>query len=162
MCFCACYYVTNIFVINTGEIMKVENGHNVKVHYKGTLSDGTEFDNSRVRGQTLDFEVGSPRLISGFNEAVLGMSKGETKTVTLEAAAAYGPVDPNAFQDIPKTEFGKDFIFEVGGMIKGRGPQGPFMAKIHEIQEDTVVLDFNHPLAGKDLTFEVEIVDVEE
>ena len=138
--------------------MKVENGHNVKVHYKGTLSDGTEFDNSRVRGQTLDFEVGSPRLISGFNEAVLGMSKGETKTVTLEAAAAYGPVDPNAFQDIPKTEFG----FEVGGMIKGRGPQGPFMAKIHEIQEETVVLDFNHPLAGKDLTFEVEIVEVEE
>jgi FKBP-type peptidyl-prolyl cis-trans isomerase 2 len=141
--------------------MKVENGHNVKVHYKGTLADGTEFDNSRARGKPLNFEVGSPRLIQGFSDAVLGMSKGETKTVTLEAESAYGPVDPNAFQDVPKTQFGEEFTFEVGGMIKGNGPQGPFLAKIHEIQDENVVLDFNHPLAGKDLTFEVELIEVE-
>ncbi len=141
--------------------MKVENGHMVKVHYRGTLEDGTEFDNSRVRGKTLDFRVGSSRLISGFNEALLGMQEGETKTVTLPAESAYGPIDPNAFQDIPKTKFGEDFIFEVGGMIKGRSPEGPFMAKIHEIQDEIVILDFNHPLAGKDLTFEVELVQLD-
>tara|TARA_R110002124_G_scaffold107574_2_gene260057 strand:+ start:935 stop:1363 length:429 start_codon:yes stop_codon:yes gene_type:complete len=141
--------------------MKVENGHSVKVHYKGTLNDGTEFDNSRARGKTLDFEVGSPRLIAGFNKAVIGMTEGETKSVTLEAEAAYGPIDPNAFQDVPRTQFGEDFKFEVGGMIKGNGPQGPFLAKIHEIQDDNIILDFNHPLAGKDLSFEIELVEVE-
>ena len=116
--------------------MKVENGHNVKVHYKGTLTDGTEFDNSKTRGQTLDFEVGSPRLIQGFSNALLGMAKGETKTVSLPAESAYGPV-------------------------RGNGPQGPFMAKIHEIQDSNVILDFNHPLAGKDLNFEIELVELE-
>ena len=142
--------------------MKVENGHNVKVHYVGTFADGTEFDNSRTRGKTLDFKVGSPGLITGFNNAVVGMTTGETKTITLEADDAYGQVNPNAFQDIPKTKFEEGFVFEVGGSVMGQGPQGPFRATIHEVQDESVVLDFNHPLAGKDLTFEVEIVEVEE
>ena len=142
--------------------MKVENGHNVKVHYVGTFADGTEFDNSRTRGKTLDFKVGSPGLITGFNNAVVGMTTGETKTITLEADDAYGQVNPNAFQDIPKTQFEEGFVFEVGGSVMGQGPQGPFRATIHEVQDESVVLDFNHPLAGKDLTFEVEIVEAEE
>ena len=142
--------------------MKVENGHNVKVHYVGTFADGTEFDNSRTRGKTLDFKVGSPGLITGFNNAVVGMTTGETKTITLEADDAYGQVNPNAFQDIPKTQFEEGFVFEVGGSVMGQGPQGPFRATIHEVQDESVVLDFNHPLAGKDLTFEVEVVEVEE
>jgi peptidylprolyl isomerase len=153
--------IQTIFLLETGDTMKVENGHNVKVHYKGTLTDGTEFDNSKTRGQTLDFEVGSPRLIQGFSNAVLGMTEGETKTISLPAESAYGPVDPHAFQDVPRTQFGEDFVFEIGGMIRGNGPQGPFMAKIHEIQDDNVVLDFNHPLAGKDLNFEIELVELE-
>tara|TARA_R110000744_G_scaffold262627_2_gene377200 strand:- start:1507 stop:1935 length:429 start_codon:yes stop_codon:yes gene_type:complete len=141
--------------------MKVENGHSVKVHYKGTLNDGTEFDNSKARGKTLDFEVGSPRLIAGFSNAVLGMIEGETKSVTLEADVAYGPVDPNAFQEVPRVQFGEDFAFEIGGMIRGNGPQGPFLAKIHEINDDNITLDYNHPLAGKDLSFEIELVEVD-
>jgi len=142
--------------------MKVENGHNVKVHYVGTLSDGTEFDNSRTRGKTLDFKVGTPGLITGFSNAVVGMTSGDTKTITLAADDAYGQVNPEAFQNIPKTQFDDDFVFEVGGAVMGQGPQGPFRATISEVQDDTVVLDFNHPLAGKELTFEVELVDVEE
>jgi FKBP-type peptidyl-prolyl cis-trans isomerase 2 len=141
--------------------MKVKNGFNVKVHYKGTLSDGTEFDNSKLRGETLDFEVGTPGLIKGFNEAVVGMTKGETKTFSLAAAEAYGQVISEAFQNVPKTQFDDDFIFEVGGAVMGQGPQGPFRATIHEIEDESVVLDFNHPLAGKDLTFQVEVVEVE-
>ena len=90
--------------------MKIKNGFNVKVHYKGTLSDGTEFDNSRLRGQTLDFEVGTPGLIKGFNDAIIGMSKGETKTFSLAADEAYGQVVSEAFQNIPKEQFGDDFV----------------------------------------------------
>lgn len=142
--------------------MKVENGHNIKVHYVGTLADGTEFDNSRTRGKTLDFKVGTPGLITGFSKAVVGMTTGETKTINLTADDAYGQVNPDAFQNVPKTQFDDDFVFEVGGAVMGQGPQGPFRATIHEVQDDSVVLDFNHPLAGKDLTFEVEVVEVEE
>jgi len=141
--------------------MKVTNGHNVKVHYKGTLTDGTEFDNSRVRDETLDFEVGSGRMIRGFNNAVVGMSVGETKTFSIAPEEAYGQRNPNAFQPVPRTAFGPDFEFLVGETIQGNGPAGPFLAKIHELQEDNVILDMNHPLAGEDLTFEVEMIAAE-
>ena len=142
--------------------MKVANGHTVSVHYKGTFPDGTEFDNSHIRGEALSFEVGSGRMIRGFNDAVVGMAKGETKTVTLKPETAYGMPEKDAFQNVPKTAFDEGFTFELGGMIKGNGPQGPFLAKIHEVKEDEVILDFNHPLAGKELNFEIEIVSVEE
>ena len=150
------------FHLQTGETMKgkVKNGNNVKVHYVGTFDDGTEFDNSRTRGQTLDFEVGSERLLPAFNEAVVGMQEGDTKSVSLEAERAYGTIDPNAFQEVPKQQFGDDFVFEVGGMIQGQTPTGPFLARIHEIQEQNITLDFNHPLAGKDLNFEIELVSI--
>mgnify|MGYP001329232804 CR=1 FL=1 len=141
--------------------MKVKNGFNVKVHYRGTFTDGTEFDNSRTRGKTLDFEVGSPGLIRGFNEAVVGMSTGETKTFSLTPEQGYGPSNPDAFQDVPKIQFEDDFVFAVGAPVMGQGPQGPFRATIHEIKDSYVVLDFNHPLAGKDITFEVELVSVD-
>ena len=142
-------------------MMKVEIGQNVKVHYKGTFKDGTEFDNSRKRGRTLDFEVGAPRMLAGFNEALLGMTEGQTKTITLGEDAAYGESNPEAFRNVPKADFGEDFVFEVGGMIKGNSPRGPFMARIHKIRENDVILDFNHPLAGKELTFEIELVSIE-
>jgi len=138
--------------------MKVTDGHNVKVHYRGTLTDGTEFDNSRVRGETLDFEVGDGRMIRGFNNAVVGMTVGETKKFTLSPEEAYGQRNPNAFQPVPRTAFGPDFEFHVGETIQGNGPAGPFLAKIHELQEENVILDMNHPLAGESLTFEVEVV----
>tara|TARA_B100001094_G_scaffold136713_1_gene132368 strand:- start:568 stop:1122 length:555 start_codon:yes stop_codon:yes gene_type:complete len=138
--------------------MKVQNGFNVKVHYKGTFTDGTEFDNSRTRGKTLDFEVGTPNLIQGFNTAVLGLTEGQSRTVTIAPDDAYGQINPEAFQNVPKVQFGADFIFEVGAAVMGQGPQGPFRATIHEVRDSDVTLDFNHPLAGKDLTFEVEVV----
>ena len=141
--------------------MKVKNGHNIHVHYRGTLSDGTEFDNSRTRGQTLKFEVGSRQLIRGFNDAVVGMKAGETKSVTLTPEQAYGPRNPQAKQSVPKKAFGPDFEFILGGTIQGNGPAGPFIAKIEEVQDTEVVLDMNHPLAGQDLNFEIEIVSIE-
>ena len=142
--------------------MKVTNGSMVKVHYKGTLSDGREFDNSHSRGQTLDFQVGSDTLIKGFNDAVIGMTEGQTKTFTILAADAYGDHNPDARTTAPKTAFPPNFDFTVGAEVMGAAPDGrPFTAKILSFEADTVTLDVNHPLAGKDLTFEVEMVEVE-
>ena len=141
--------------------MKVTNGHKVSVHYRGILSDGTEFDNSRLRGQPLSFTLGDGNMISGFNDNVLGMSIGDTKTFTLDSKSAYGSRDEQAVQNIPRSAFEPDFEFIVDEIIRGQTPDGPFVAKILSLQDDSVTLDFNHPLAGQDLTFEVELMTVE-
>jgi FKBP-type peptidyl-prolyl cis-trans isomerase 2 len=141
--------------------MKVTNGNNVSVHYKGTLNDGSEFDNSHTRGQTLDFEVGTANLLSGFNDAVLGMTVGQTKTFTLSAAEAYGDYNPDAITVAPKSAFPPDFNFTVGAQVEGTAPTGqPFLAKIKSLEGEEVTLDVNHPLAGEDLNFEVELVEI--
>ena len=141
--------------------MQVKNGNTVSVHYKGTLNDGTVFDESRPRGDTLNFTIGSGKMIRGFNDAVVGMATGETKNVTLSPEQAYGSHNPEALQLVPKQAFGEDFVFELGGMIQGNGPQGTFLAKVQEVQEENVILDMNHPLAGQALSFEIELVSVE-
>ena len=138
--------------------MTTTNGQNVSVHYRGTLEDGTEFDNSRVRGQTLDFTLGSGNMIEGFNSAIVGMTVGESKTFTLEANQAYGPRNEEAVQNVPRSSFEPGFEFVVGEIIRGQTPDGPFVAKILSAQDDTITLDFNHPLAGENLTFEVELM----
>jgi len=145
--------------------MKVKTGSNVSVHYRGTLlKDGTEFDNSRTRGQTLDFQVGVTAMISGFTDALIGMTEGQTKTVTLTPSQAYGDRDPAALQPVPKGAFGENFTqLEVGETVQGQRPDGgSFLAKVHELNEDVAVLDLNHPLAGEDLNFEIELVSVQE
>jgi len=140
--------------------MKAENGHRVSVHYRGTLIDGTEFDNSRTRGETLNFDLGSGTMIQGFNDAIVGMTVGEKTVVTLAPEEAYGPIDPEAIRPAPKSAFGTDFEFVVGEVVQGNGPQGSFLAKIHEVQDDQVLLNLNHPLAGEQLTFEIEVMEI--
>ena len=140
--------------------MKAETGHRVAVHYRGTLIDGTEFDNSRSRGETLNFDLGSGTMIQGFEAAVRGMTAGETTTVTLSPEEAYGPINHQAFQPAPKAAFGDNFEFVVGDVVQGNGPQGTFLAKIHEILDDEVMLNLNHPLAGEQLTFEIELTEI--
>ena len=135
-------------------------GNNVKVHYKGTLSDGTVFDNSYTRGEPLPFTVGTPELLGAFSEGVVGMIEGQIKTITLSPEEAYGHRREDAIQRAPKSAFGPDFVFEIGGAIQGSGPAGGFLATIQSVEEDEVVLDVNHPLAGKDLTFEIELLEV--
>ena len=136
----------------------VEVGNNVKVHYVGTLEDGTEFDNSHVRGEPMDVEVGAPGLLKAFDEAMVGMTEGQTKTITLTAEEGYGVHQPDAIQTVPKEAFGEEFEFEVGSTVQGNGPYGPFLATIQQLEESEVVLDMNHPLAGKTLNFQIEMV----
>ena len=142
--------------------MKAKNGSMVQVHYRGTLSDGTEFDNSHNRGWPLSFKVGSGQMIAGFDNACVGMTKGQVKTITLSPSEAYGDRNPTALQPVPKAAFGPDFDFEIGAAVQGNGPRGPFLAKIHALEEDKVVLDLNHPLAGQSLQFEIEMVAINE
>ena len=140
---------------------KVENGQNVSVHYVGTLDDGTEFDNSRGRGETLSFQVGSEGLISGFNEAVVGMTLGEKKNVSLEPTQAYGEVNPEAVQTTSKDVFPEDVELIEGATIVGQNQLGQeILARVEAINGDDVTLDFNHPLAGKNLNFEIELVSI--
>ena len=139
----------------------IKEGHNVKVHYKGTLTDGTEFDNSKNRGTPLEFRVGSGQVIKGFDKAVLGLGLGEVKTFTLTPEDAYGDVNPDAIHEAPRSAFPPGFNFEVGTTVQGQTATGqPMVAKIISETDDGVILDHNHPLAGESLTFEIEVIDV--
>jgi len=142
---------------------KVKKGQVVELHYVGTLDDGTEFDNSRSRNETISVEVGSGQLISGFENALTGMKQGEVKTVKLDPTDAYGDLNPNAYETVALNSFPPDFELVAGRMVQGRGPEGQsVVAKIDSVGDDSVTLDFNHPLAGKTLNFEIELVNIQE
>ena len=141
-------------------MQQVKSGDTVKVHYHGKLTDGTTFDSSEGR-EPLEFEVGSGQVISGFDTGVTGMSQGEKKTITIPVDEAYGPKQDDLFMEFPIDRFPEDMKPEVGmqlNMSNGSGQNFPVI--IREVREDSVVLDANHPLAGEDLTFDLELVEI--
>tara|TARA_R100000655_G_scaffold96964_1_gene139679 strand:- start:313 stop:744 length:432 start_codon:yes stop_codon:yes gene_type:complete len=139
----------------------VENGNTVSVHYRGTFDDGTQFDSSYDRGEPITFTVGSGQMISGFDSSMPGMTVGETKSISLAPENAYGPRVDEAVQTVPLTAFAEDAQFVVGATIQGQSPDGqPFMAKIESCDDTNVVLDFNHPMAGKTLNFDIELINI--
>jgi peptidylprolyl isomerase len=137
----------------------IEDGKKVRIHYTGTLSDGKEFDSSAGR-DPLEFETGSGMVIPGFDSAVRDMEVGTKKTVTLPSAEAYGEVRAEMIGDIPKDRFPEEMELKIGMPLQMDGPQGPLPVLIKEIKEEAVTIDANHPLAGKDLTFELELVEI--
>ena len=139
----------------------VENGSTVSVHYVGTLSSGQEFDSSRNRQEPLTFQVGAGQVIPGFNDAVAGMTVGETKTVTIDPENAYGLLREEAVATINKTEFPEDFEFMEGGIVQAQNETGTFRGVINSFTDTEVTVDFNHPLAGEALTFEIELIEVQ-
>jgi len=143
--------------------MKVEKGNNVKVHYTGTLEDGQEFDSSRTRNETLNFTVGAGQMIAGFDNAVMGMEVGETKDVTLTPNEAYGERNEEAVQPVNRKNFPEDFVVRVGEMVQGSTAEGiPIQAVVVGEDEENIILDMNHPLAGKSLNFNIELVEIED
>ena len=141
-------------------MQQVKSGDTVKVHYHGRLTDGTTFDSSTGR-EPLDFEVGSGQGIKGFDDGVAGMSVGEKKTIQIPVDEAYGPKDENMVVEFPKANFPEDLQPEVGmslNMTNGSGQVIP--VTIIDVKEDTVLLDANHPLAGQDLIFDLELVSI--
>jgi peptidylprolyl isomerase len=141
-------------------MQQVKAGDTVKVHYHGRLADGTTFDSSSGR-EPLEFQVGSGQVIKGFDNGVTGMQVGEKKTIEIPVNDAYGPKDENMVVQFPKANFPEDLNPEVGmqlNMTNGSGQVIPVV--ITEVAEDNVVLDANHPLAGEDLIFDIEVVEI--
>jgi len=141
--------------------MEIINGKNVSFHYVGTLDDGTEFDNSYTRGEPMTGLMGEGKLISGFENALLGMKSNEKKSIVIESKDAYGEFNPQAIQNVPLSSFPEDFEGIVGKVVQGKAENGNvFTAVITEVVEDNFTLDFNHPLAGKNLNFDIEVITV--
>lgn len=141
--------------------MGISQNKIVKINYKGTLSDGTVFDTSEGK-EPLEFIFGIGMIIPGLEKGIEGLKEGDKKTVEIKAEEAYGPVMEEAVQEVPKEQLPADIKLEVGMQLAAQGPQGAIPVKIVEILEKTIKVDFNHPLAGKDLKFDVEVVEVKE
>lgn len=137
-----------------------KNGDTVKVHYDGRLTDGTKFDSSEGR-QPLEFEVGSGKVIKGFDDGVKGMSVGEKRTISIPADDAYGQKQEEMIIPFERKNFPPDIEPEVGMTLNMHSEDGNALpVVIAEVNPDTIILDANHPLAGKDLIFDIELVDV--
>ncbi|RTL51069.1 MAG: peptidylprolyl isomerase [Sphingobacteriales bacterium] len=141
-------------------MQQVKKGDTVKVHYHGKLEDGTTFDSSEGR-EPLEFEVGSGMVIAGFDDGVTGMQIGEKKTIHIPADEAYGPVQEEMIMEFPRDRFPDDMTPEVGMQLNMSNGQGQnFPVVIVDVKDTVVILDANHPLAGKDLVFDLELVAI--
>ena len=139
---------------------QVKPGDTVRIHYTGTLSDGATFDSSQGR-DPLEFVVGSGQIIAGLDAAIPGMAVGEKKLVEVPADQAYGHSDPNALQAVPRAEIPDDIPLDLGTQLQVQTPQGQVMpVTVVEVTETEVTLDANHPLASRDLTFAIELVEI--
>ena len=140
---------------------EVKTGDTVQIHYTGTLLDGTTFDSSEGR-DPLSFEVGSGQIIPGLDAALPGMAVGDKKTVNVPCAEAYGPINPDMRQAVPRDSIPDDIPLEVGGRLQMQTTEGQVMPVIVvDLDETQVTLDANHPLAGLDLTFDIELVAID-
>ena len=152
--------LTLIIYTKKQQMAQVKRGDTVKVHYHGTLADGSIFDSSTGR-EPLEFEVGGGMVIEGFDNGVLGMALGEKRTIEIPADQAYGQKNEDMIMEFPIDRFPADLVPEVGMTLNMSNNQGEqFPVVIVEVAEEFVLLDANHPLAGKDLTFDLELVDL--
>ena len=136
-------------------------GNRVRVHYTGRLDDGEVFDSSEG-GTPLAFTVGGGQVIPGFENGVVGMAPGETKTVHIPCADAYGERQDEGMMQVPRGEFPPDMPLEVGTSVQGQQQSGQVVTfTIVAVTDEEVTLDANHPLAGKDLTFDLTLVSIE-
>ena len=141
-------------------MQQVQNGDKVKVHYHGKLTNGETFDSSAGR-EPLEFEVGKGSVIKGFDDGVSGMSTGEKKTLNIPFDEAYGPKSPEMIIEMPKDNFPADLDLLPGiPLMMNDGKGQNFEVTIVQVKEDSVMLDANHPLAGQDLVFDIELVEI--
>ncbi len=139
---------------------KAKAGDRVKVHYTGSFEDGDIFDSS-MNGQPLEFTIGEGKIISGFENGVIGMSIGEKKTLKLEPKDAYGEYNEDLSFQVDLEEFPVDEMPELGSELEFVGPEGEsIIMSVVDIDDNKVSLDANHPLAGQELTFEIELVEI--
>ena len=135
-------------------------GSLVRVHYTGKLPDGTVFDSSRDR-QPLEFTLGQGQVIPGFEQAVAGMNSGETKTAEIPAEQAYGPYREDMVLEVSREQIPPQIKPEIGQQLELRDQQGQRIpARVTQANDNSITLDANHPLAGKSLTFDLELVEI--
>ncbi len=139
--------------------MAIKQGDTIKVDYTGTLEKGQVFDTSKGK-QPLEFEVGAGKIIPGFDKAVIGMEKGQEKDISIKPENAYGQPREELKKEIPRSALPKNQEPKPGMGLMMNTPQGQFPARIAEVTDDKVIIDLNHPLAGKTLNFKIKIVDV--
>ncbi len=140
--------------------MQAKKGDIVRVHYTGKLNDGSQFDSSVGRAP-LEFTLGAGQMIAGFDAGVLGMAIGEKKTINIDPANGYGLKNPEAIIDFPKSNIPEGMNIEIGMKLNLQNEYGqPVPVEVVEIKDDTIVMDANHFLAGKDLVFDVELVEI--
>jgi len=140
---------------------QAKNGDIVQVHYTGTLENGTVFDTSEGR-EPLEFTLGEGQMIPGFEQAVLGMKVGESKTVTIPADEAYGPYRDDMVQVVNREDLQPGLDPYVGQQLQGAQPGGGIsVGTVTNVTDTTITVDFNHFLAGKDLTFEIELMSIQ-
>ena len=141
-------------------MQQVKSGDKVKVHYHGKLNNGETFDSSEGR-EPLEFTVGEGQVIKGFETGVIGMQVGDKRTVEIEVENAYGEKNDEMIVEFPKAQFPPDMKPEVGMQLMMNNGQGQsFPVLVKEIKEESVLLDANHPLAGEDLIFDIELVEI--
>lgn len=139
---------------------EVKTGDTVSIHYTGTLNDGSTFDSSDGR-DPLEFTVGSGQIIPGLDKALPGMTVGDKKTVEIPADEAYGQRQEEALQTVPREQIPAEIPLDIGTQLQVQTPTGEVMpVMVAEVTEAEVTLDANHPLAGKDLNFAIELVDI--
>jgi FKBP-type peptidyl-prolyl cis-trans isomerase 2 len=141
---------------------QVKENNTVKVHYTGKLSDGQVFDSSKGK-EPLEFTLGKGQLIPGFEKGLIDMTLNEKKTITVVKEEAYGAVNDDLKQEVKRSELPQDIKPEVGMGLISKSPDGQEMnLVVVEVKEETIVIDGNHPLAGKDLIFDLEVVEIKE
>ncbi len=138
---------------------QAQTGDTVAVHYTGKLNDGTVFDSSRDR-EPIEFTIGQQQVISGFDTAVAGMEPGQQQTITIAAEEAYGDRRDELIFAVPKEQFPEDVNPEEGQQLQMTQGDQVAVVTVAEVGDDEVKLDANHPLAGKDLTFDIELVEI--
>lgn len=137
-----------------------KSGDTVQVHYTGKLEDGSVFDSSRER-DPLEFQLGAGNMIPGFEKAVQGMEVGDSKTVDIPSNEAYGDHNSEMMLEVPRQDVPEDINPEEGQQLAVKRQDGSSMpVVVAQVTEEKVVLDANHPLAGKDLTFDIELMSI--
>ncbi len=140
---------------------QAKSGDTVKVHYTGKLNDGTVFDSS-VEREPLEVTIGAGQVIPGFEKGIIGMAPGETKSISIGMDEAYGEHRQELTMEVNKSDFPESITPEIGQMLQMKNPNGDLIrVVVSEIKDDTVTIDANHPLAGKDLTFDLELVSID-
>jgi FKBP-type peptidyl-prolyl cis-trans isomerase 2 len=149
------------------EAVQVTAGDTVNIHFRGTLNDGEQFDSSYDRGQPVPVKVGVGALIKGFDDAIVGMEIGEKKSIHLTPEEAYGYRDDSATLEMPKDKFPEELLSQLneGDIVplsSRMNPDQSFPATTKEVRDSTIIFDMNHPMAGKELNFDIEVVSIKD